>query len=242
MEFNIYDIYVDASIDLDTKIGCAGAVIVDRKKDVIVNESYGLKKGSTNNMCEIIALWMGIYKAINMLYTEQLPFQVNLFSDSKVSLFGLRDWIANWITSMKDGHLWTTSGPAMNEEWFVDSYNAIVSSGIKLKYFHQKGHVNINSSRALFEADKMFRTSNNISPNKVGVRPDIFSKYNDHVDKHSRQAIYDLLGKNYLNPETTYFIQGSPMIFEIVPSTLVNYLNQISGGLNYPVYYNGRYS
>lgn len=237
MEFNIYDIYVDASIDTENKFGCSGAVVVDRKKDVIISEQYGLKGQSTNNMCEIIALWMGIYKAINMLWSEELPFQVNLFSDSKISLFGMRDWITNWITGMRDGHLWTTSGPAVNEEWFVDSYNAIVSSGIKLKYFHQKGHVNINNSRSLFEADKMFRNSNNISPNKAGIRPDIFSKYNDYVDKKSREVLYTFLNQNYTDPNTTFFVNGCPIVFDIVPSTLVNYLNQISGGLNYPKFY-----
>ena len=79
MEFNIFDVYTDASIDLERKIGCAGALVVDRRKDEIVKSIFGVRYNATNNMCEIIAIWLGIYQAIGLLGIESVPFHVNLF-------------------------------------------------------------------------------------------------------------------------------------------------------------------
>ena len=52
-------------------------------------------------MCEIIALWRGVYRAIELLYTETLPFHVNIFSDSQISLFGMREWISTWVKNKR---------------------------------------------------------------------------------------------------------------------------------------------
>lgn len=245
MEFNIFDIYTDASIDLNRRVGCAGALVVNRKKDEIVNNVFGIKLNATNNMSEIIAIWLGIYQAINLLYTEQTPFHVNLFSDSQISLFGMREWIYGWIKNRKGNSMIASSGVVANQEWFRDCYHAILASGIKMKLFHQKGHVNVDSSKSLFEADRMFRTSNINSLRMIGSTPQIISKYNNIVDNETRKIVQTITAGNdpyyYASCMRNVLVVGDciPMEFEFGPNELEIYKSQISGGLNYPKFYNG---
>ena len=241
MEFNIFDIYTDASIDLEKKIGCAGALVVDRRKDEIIRSIYGVRYNATNNMSEIIAIWLGIYQAIGLLGTESVPFHVNLFSDSQISLFGMREWIYGWIKNRKGNTMVASSGVVANQEWFRDSYHAILGSGIKMKMFHQKGHVNEESSKSLFEADRTFRNSNVNSLRMIGSTPQTISKYNNIVDNETRAIVQAVVnGVNVFETPNVLLIGNCiPMEFDFGPHELEIYKSQISGGLNYPKFYNG---
>ena len=247
MEFNIFDIYTDASIDLNKRIGCSGALVVNRKRNEIVKSIFGVKFNATNNMSEIIAIWLGIYQAIELLYTEQTPFHINLFSDSQISLFGLREWIYGWINNRKGNSMIGSSGTVSNQEWFRDCYHAILSSGIKMKLFHQKGHINLNSSKSIYEADKVFRTSNVNSLRMIGLTPQIVSTYNNLVDEETRKivqmvSIHGLSADTLARSSNNIRLIGDysiPMEFEFGINELECYKSQISGGLNYPKIFNG---
>lgn len=236
MEFNIYDIYVDASINLEQKLGCAGMALVDRKRDTMVDSRYLVKPNATNNMCEIIAIWMGIYRAIELLYFESLPFHVNIFSDSQISLFGMREWLPSWIRKRNGNVLINSSGAVSNQIWYEDAYHAIISSGIKIKFFHQKGHVDENRQLSLFAAEKAFRTSNNMTPHMAGTSPAILAKYNNFVDTTSRDIIIGLLsGKNITEFPGARYMLEIPLRFDFIDSDISKYESQIHGGLNYPL-------
>lgn len=236
MDFDIYDIYTDASIDPSTKMSCSGAITVNRKTNEIVNKIYLLIPNSTNNNGEIAAVWLGVNSAINLKHTNNNPYLVNLLSDSQISLFGVRTWILNWIRNVKGGQLCTSSGAVSNQEWFVDIYRAITMHGIKLKFFHIKGHV-VDTSRSMFEADRMFRTSNKISARDVGMSIQNIAYYNNMVDAESRNAIYSYLGSGQL-PEFTYLGGKIPILnYEFLIQDRQTYAANIKGGLNYPLNY-----
>lgn len=241
MDFNIYDIYTDASINLDKKLGCSGAVVVDRKQNKIVDEIYALRSNATNNMSEIIAIWLAVYKAAGLKYSETIPFQVNIFSDSKISLFGLREWIFGWIKNRKGDTLINSTGAVSNQEWFRDCFHTIIASNIKLKFFHQKGHVNENSIQSLYEAERTFRTSNIHSPHMIGTNSNILAIYNNYVDNTTRNHINTVLSG--IDPRTIpnmAFIgdsYGPIMQFEFKDSEIDYYKSLIAGGLNYPKFY-----
>lgn len=235
MEFNVYDLYSDASINLEHKIGCAGVVLVDRKRDQIVDQSYMVKYNATNNMCEIMGIWMAIYRAIQLLYTENLAFHVNIFSDSKISLVGMREWITNWIIKRRGETLINSTGVVSNQLWYADSYHAIVRSGLKVKFFHQKGHVDEVNPSSLFLADRTFRESNKQSPHMIGLPPSTMAKYNNLVDRTSRDIVNSILAGipigniPYVTDELII-----PIAFQFNDEDIALYEKQIHGGLNYP--------
>lgn len=240
MDFNIYDIYVDASINLERKIGCAGMILVDRKRDIILDSQYLIKDNASNNMCEIIALWMGVIRAVNLLYTENIPFHVNIFSDSQISLFGMREWIPGWVLKRKGHTLINSVGAVANQEWFEDAYHAILASGLKLKFFHQKGHVCITNPKSLFLSDKVFRASNTNSPHMIGVAPKTLAIYNNYVDETSRDILNNLInGVNVYQASNVNYIFNIPMIYDFTDEAVEIYKSQIRGGLNYPINFNG---
>lgn len=239
MDFNIYDVYADASINLENKIGCAGIALVDRKKDLLIDEQYFVKEQATNNMCEIIALWLGVYRAIELLYTETLPFHVNIFSDSQISLFGMREWISTWVKN-KRGQVLFNNGPIANQEWFADAYHAIICTGLKLKFFHQKGHVDARNPRSIFEADRSFRTANANSMHMIGTTPQILAKYNNLVDQNSRKIVVALTnGADITQMPNVRIVPYIPTMYRFVDGEVEQYLSLIRGGLNYPRNFNG---
>jgi len=239
MEFNIYDIYADASINLDNKLGCSGIAVVDRKKDTIVDTWYLIKREATNNMCEIIAIWMAVYKAIMLFGKEELPFQVNIFSDSQISLFGLREWITSWISKRHGNELFGSNGKVANQEWFLNAYQSIVYSNLKLKFWHQKGHVDTTNPNSLFLCDKAFRTSNPNTLHMIGLRPEIIAKYNNFVDETSRNIIIGLMSGQQVYSYNVSDVPIIPMTFNIDDNTIPVYESLIRGGLNYPINFNG---
>ena len=240
MEFNIFDIYTDASINLDEKLGCAGMVLVDRRRDQILDAQYFVINNATNNMSEIIAIWMGIHKAVSLLYTESLAFQVNLFSDSQISLFGMREWMPNWIRKRKGDILINSVGPVANQDWFVDAYHTILSSGLKIKFFHQKGHVDETNPNSLFVCEKQFRTSNPNSLHMIGSTAQIISKYNNYVDATTRDIVIGILnGIDISNFHNARYLCNIPFAYDIDNQQLIQYQSQIKGGLNYPINFNG---
>lgn len=241
MNFNIYDIYTDASIDLQKKVGCAGALVVNRRTNEIKNEIFALRYNATNNLCEIIAIWLGIYQAIGLLNTELEPFHVNLFSDSQISLFGMREWIPGWIRNRKGEAMISSSGVVANQEWFRDAYHAILGSGLKIKLFHQKGHVLTDNPKHLYIAEKTFRTSNVNSLHMIGMTAQTISNYNNMVDNDTRNIVHAVCDTG-IDPRSIPNVlinYGPTMLFDFHDSEIDIYKSQIRGGLNYPRMFNG---
>lgn len=241
MNFNTFDIYTDASIDLTKKVGCAGALVVNRKTNEIINEIFALRYNATNNLCEIIAIWLGIYQAIGLLNTEHEAFHVNLFSDSQISLFGMREWIPGWIRNRKGEAMISSSGVVANQEWFRDAYHAILGSGLKIKFFHQKGHVSTDSPKHLYIAEKTFRTSNINSLHMIGLSAQTISTYNNKVDNDTRQIVQAVcdMGMDPRTMNNVLLNYGPTMMFDFHDSEIEIYKSQIRGGLNYPRFFNG---
>ena len=243
MDFNIYDIYSDASINLDHKLGCAGVAVVNRKTDQIVKTMYLVKEQATNNMCEIMGIWLAIYIANTMRHTETLPFHINIFSDSQISLYGMREWLPNWIRKrQKDTDtLVSSTGLVANQEWFSDAYHMILMSGIKLKFWHQRGHIDTTNPNELFRCDRNFREANPHSLHMIGLKPMTISKYNNYVDETSRDIINEILAGVPIGTMAISNIYPAPQLpigfHQYDEMYIEQYLKQINGGLNYPIKY-----
>lgn len=180
------NIFSDASIIKRNKkfIGCYGSLAVTG--DNILEKKYVIDSDTTVNKSEIKGIRSSLELAIK--YAKNFRF-VNIFSDSQVSILGLRDYIYNW--KYHDGKLYSSSGkPAANQEIFYQCIELLKHPNIdeKVNLFHQNGHID-NSYNKLVKAANTFAESNNIVGNVDLNLIRYISTYNDIVDKESRTIL-----------------------------------------------------
>lgn len=159
---NTLNIFTDASIKQvgQETVGCAGAFCVAGKDRTIINQTNRILRHATNNSSEITAVKLGIDLAID--YRNDFD-TINLFSDSKICIYGLREWIFNWIDNMSNGVLYNSSNTEVaNQEMFKKIINLITHYNLNIHLYHVKGHVNINSIKSVLNAIRVFNISNGI--------------------------------------------------------------------------------
>lgn len=226
----IINIFCDASIDIDRKIACGGCYIVGQESN---NEIYEIgsrrliQTNATNNSAEILAIWVGVVEALRL--RQIYPGAIfRLFSDSKISLYGLRDWLKYWVDRIKsDGTLIASNGqPVMNQQTFIDIFNLIVENDLHIELYHQRGHVK-EKRMPLEIARAQFIKANKVSPEGIGLNIEILSNCNDMIDHLTRDAVYAFIRDGELLPNTE-IVGVIPFIFEIRKNMLPQYIRCIN--------------
>lgn len=186
------NIFCDASISSSRlngglTIGCPGALLVtvERGEPRVIHDSYKIIYGTTSNNAEINAILLGVKEAI--AYRSDYT-RINLFSDSRICILGLRDWIFAWIDRMTDdGALLTTAGtPVANQDVILHIMHLIVTKRLDIRLFHQKSHVN-SSIESLEAAKNLFYISNTIILDIEEVR--MISYFNNMVDIKTKEIL-----------------------------------------------------
>lgn len=188
--FNEYtlNIFTDASLTKvnDECITCSGAVAVtapdiNSPETQIIDSVYRINRASTNNIGEIIGIELGIDLALKW---RRKFSTINLFSDSKISLFGLREWFTKWKYNPNTGLLYGSAGtPIANQSHFLKIMYAIVQYGLVINLYHVPGHADFN------KFIKVFRESNNVhSFIDRGLITEMI-KYNDFIDESTRSTL-----------------------------------------------------
>lgn len=226
----IINIFCDASIDNTSKIACGGCFIT-MQDSVGVHELGSrliLQTNATNNSSEILAIWTGIIEALRL--REQYPGAVfRLFSDSKISLYGCRDWMKNWIANIReDGTLISSSGdPVKNQQRFIEIFNLIVENNLRIEFYHQRGHVT-DGKVSMAQARAQFIKANKVPPEGLGLNIEYLSHYNDIIDNLTRNCIknYDKY-LEYGCPPSVQIEQYIPMEYKIRCNMLHQYIRCI---------------
>lgn len=225
----IINLFCDASIDIAKKIACGGCAIYmqDNNTNNIIGSKLMLQQQATNNSAEILAIWIGVVEALKLRLTY--PNAVfRLFSDSKISLYGLRDWIKNWVNNIRaDGVLISSSGePVSNQQRFIEIYNLIVENGLKIEFYHQRGHVN-DGKISLEQSRIQFIRANKVAPENLGLDMIFINNCNSYIDDFTRRAV-----KAYVNNGTLLKdveLEGQvPMHFFIRGNMLPQYIRNIN--------------
>lgn len=192
----ILNIFCDASIksvdDPSIKfMSSGGFVAVDN--DVIIDTQLKFMYGCTNNEAEIYSLEMSVLYALSR---QNLYDTINIFSDSKICVVGLKEWVFNWTVD-KNNILYNTSGLAVaNQSYFVNIIdNLRYCSKGNINILHQKGHVNTNKIEQVENAQRVFRKTNHfdISYNDMVT----ISKYNDIIDKVTKEDLKLRIANKY---------------------------------------------
>lgn len=184
------NIFCDASIAAfdDETIGCPGCITtsVIPASLTILEKDLRILRNSTNNQSEITAILMAVNQALK--YRDMYE-TINIFSDSKISVYGLRTWIFNWINNINNGVMYSSSGtPVANQQIFMHIINTIVYNGLQVRIYHQKGHV--TTTALIPKAKSVFMQSNNIMISDKEVK--YISIANDIIDGESRRSLNDI--------------------------------------------------
>lgn len=178
------NIFCDASIEQLGGLNYNGSAgcIATTTDGTILSSSLLFIPGATNNLSEITAILLGVSEAIK--FSQEFD-NINLFSDSKICIYGLREWVFTW--KLFNGLLYGSSKkPIANQESFVRIIHLITASFLRINLYHQKGHVT-STEESLLNAKVVFETSNNVNISIDDIN--YLSYYNNMIDNMTRQAL-----------------------------------------------------
>lgn len=176
------NIFTDASITktiYGETIGCAGAIC---KEDININK-FEIHRDSTNNISEISAIRLAIEIAINNNWKD-----VNIWSDSQWSIYGLTKWNRKWLSSIDNYVLKNSSGERVkNQEIFLTIMKLIIKHNLRVNFYHIKGHVDPNNIKSINHAISVFNTSNGINISRENMYNAVIM--NNMVDNGTRRKL-----------------------------------------------------
>ena len=178
---DVLNIFCDASIKKTTlgTYGCPGSIAVDTTGSSVDYESTILVD-STNNESEIYAILLATRQAIK--YKDRFA-RINIFSDSRISVCGMRDWMLNWIRRANGDTLMSTSGVVANQQLFLQVLTLIMNNLDSYRLFHVDGHMNPNNPKHIFTFMRDFEKFNGI---KIGpLEAQYLCTYNNLIDKET---------------------------------------------------------
>lgn len=195
------NIFTDASIKQRKYRydGCYGAIAV--YNDEVIDEIYRVITDTTNNNAEIKGVRAGILLALkyqNMFKT------INIFSDSQISIFGIRDRFLTWSLSPTGKLLGKTGQEILSQDIFLEIVYLILQYNLRVNFIHQKGHVTFKND-SLYKAQHVFRASNSIR-GKIDMSIIRFiSKWNNVVDDFSRSYLNRFNGDRLTEDPIMFF-------------------------------------
>lgn len=207
---DVLNIFCDASIKKTNSgrtYGCPGSIAVDTTGSS-VDYRHTILVDSTNNESEITAIVMAIQQ--NIEYKNMYPI-INIFSDSKISVNGLRDWMLNWISNSKDGVLMSTSGEVANQQIFLHALNLIMYNLDSFRLYHVDGHKNPENPSQVNKVINDFERFNGI---KIGpIEAKYLCYYNGVIDNKTRDEL-DLVNLNELHRLNPVFNYPIPSLYD----------------------------
>lgn len=216
---NSLNIFTDASITTKYNIvyGCPGFISIDNKD--YTNCGYSLFNFSTNNQSEIYAIYLGLQEAMRMKYLKGYS-QINLFSDSKISVFGLREWIKKWSYNPTEDLLYSSSGtPVANQEIFLRCVYIIMKHKLPIKLFHVDGHKNCNNSKDLQKFTEDFKSNNGFDTVDIDLMKSLIMM-NDKIDNYTRDQLtvidMEKSAYTYLKDRTFEYKYDKDMIMNFI--------------------------
>ncbi len=133
------NIYTDGACSGNPGIGGWGVVILDNKREILLNGGDQL---TTNNKMELTA-------AIKALEYFEIKEDLVIYTDSKYVKDGIESWIKNW---KKNGWKTTTKKIVKNKELWMQLDNLIHKHNVKWKWV--KGHAGLEFNE---KADELAR-------------------------------------------------------------------------------------
>lgn len=187
------NIFTDASISKlpNTNIVTGGAGANFYIGDTFICSDIKVLFNTTNNQSEITSILLGIMGAIQMRNSVDT---INLFSDSRISVYGLREWIFSWINSVQDGIMYSSSGlPVANQKIILSIIDAITRNDLNINIFHIRGHLDSGKDKDTIQFKKSFLKENGLDPYTM-IDDEVLQFLifgNSQIDHYTRSKLYD---------------------------------------------------
>ena len=183
------NVFSDASITTINGhyTSCAGYIIV--YKDKIVETNHRIIYDSTNNYGEIYGILMAVEASIRKANDIKYVSRINIFSDSQISVLGLREWIFKWYKRLNKFNCMISDRNVeiSNQEVFAKIVNTIIDNGMPLHLYHQLGHKSFNSDKDVKAIKTSFEKVNNeIISDTLAQK---LCWYNNIIDKFTRDSL-----------------------------------------------------
>ena len=232
IDLDTLNIFCDASIQKDVfslykeTVGCPGYICMtydDNGYPVILDEGFRILRHSTNNEAEITAILMGVEKAVQMRHQFKT---INLFSDSRICIQSLRNWIFNWVNNRdKDGIMYGSGGNYVANQQIISKVVTTISiNNLNINLWHQKGHVNTRLQSHIDNAKKLFMSENNVS----GVSDEFIMKisyFNNKIDQDTKIHLSNMIPT--LQPQRKVDMKY-PIRYSLDKNIMYNYRNMIN--------------
>lgn len=205
---NTINIFSDASIIKKKHgkfLGCYGTIAV--YGDNIIEEKYRIASNTTVNNSEIKGIRSSLVLATKF---SKYVSRINIFSDSLISILGLRDYIYNWRYNRETGMLITSDNkPVSNQSIFIECHQILKPIIDKVHLYHQPGHVGAEFEQLIVARNKFARENNINVPIDLNIIRYI-SCYNDRVDRKSRSQLR-VCEKGVRYEDPVYFTTKGPI-------------------------------
>lgn len=184
-----FDIFCDASVNgANLRGACAGALIVERGNRNSYIQAV-IQPNGTNNSGEICALLIGVNSAIAIKESTGEQCVFNIFSDSIISIRGVREWIFGWISSARaNGNnvfISSSNKPVINQMYFKLIFNNILLHNLDVHFYHQDGHV----VGKFYKAESNFVKVNGVYPIRLGLTIAELCTFNNYIDGRTRAIL-----------------------------------------------------
>lgn len=194
----------------------------------IVNSGVEVIHGGTNNYGELYAILMGIREIARYKDTD---YFLNIFSDSKISISALREWIFGWH-HRSDKRLRGGSGSyVVNQELMLQCIQEVIKSGVHVSFFHVKGHCNPSNVDNMAVFKKTFIM--NDPKSLTGTVPDEIlyemATNNNVIDNMTREVLHNIVESPNYNPQEYMITNNWPMYWYPNKETLDYYKFLITG-------------
>lgn len=228
---NTINIFTDASMmpmmkpDQKHTIGCYGFLTMREQTEI--NSGLYIDTYSTVNRAEIKGIKNAVLEAIN-LRRKGFRGIINIFSDSQISVMGIREWIFTWYNNGRC--LENKSGNEVaNQSEFIEIMNLIVYYNPYVNFYHMKGHVDPKDIKTVCKAAGTFIRSN-MDPNTPIQNIDLdfikfISRCNNEIDNRTRWHL-----RNQIRPEGMIYQDPFTFIPTPIYDDLLHTYNIMTGG------------
>lgn len=198
-----FDVFTDASAATNTiwtsslpcrtyYVSAPGAAIYDENFNII-DSTINVFHNYTVNQAEAKAIYYGLLLGYRHANPDEV---INIFSDSKISVEGLRNWIFSWMerfyrTNPEDGILIGSDGrsPVLNQTIFLGIIDTILQMNRPVRFYHIRGHMKVNSFSDRVKFQRSFVKENNIGCKLSESFISYCIRGNDIIDKMTRSCL-----------------------------------------------------
>lgn len=217
------NIFTDSSVKTTEYGFDSVSAIVALLGDNKVLERVELNRNTTNNYGEMKAIYMGVEAAeeINRYFN---PKYINIFSDSRISVLGLKEWYKKWNVVDEEGYSLTGSGNRVANQsviWSIIKF--IIDHNLHLAIYHISGHVNPDKRGSLNTFAHKMRTINGDIGSGLIEEEDLrkLIEGNDYVDRISRDMVRN--SENY-----PFILRPIERLYNFTPEDIEKYKELIN--------------